>query len=191
MGVLIDNLSSNLLVASPSLECPFFKASLVLVVNHGNEGSFGFALNKPTEISLKHLLSQLQLKSSPMLDPQSQVMLGGPVGQDAVWVLYDGKDFEERFEGTLDISERLKMTASVKMIRAIARGRGPSKYKVLLGYSGWEPGQLEQEFQEGSWFPTELDLPLLFDTHHKKQWKTALNSMGIVSEFSVMDAVHD
>jgi len=166
-----------LLVAAPSLRCPFFNHTLVLLVDHGREGSFGFVLNKPAQVQLASVLSELDLSSE--LAPKVPVMLGGPVSPQTGWVVFERESLSTQLEEILDVDAGVSVTASVKMLEAFAEGHGPDRALLLLGYAGWSPGQLEDEMRDGSWFPMDVDPRLLFDVAPAERWDAALAQLGI------------
>lgn len=164
-------------MAAPSLRCPFFNHTLVLLVDHGREGSFGFVLNKPAQVQLASVLSELDLSSE--LAPKVPVMLGGPVSPQTGWVVFERESLSTQLKEILDVDAGVSLTASVKMLEAFAEGHGPDRALLLLGYAGWGPGQLEDEMREGSWFPMDVDPRLLFDVAPAERWDAALAQLGI------------
>lgn len=164
-------------MAAPSLRCPFFNHTLVLLVDHGREGSFGFVLNKPAQVQLASVLSELDLSSE--LAPKVPVMLGGPVSPQTGWVVFERESLSTQLEEILDVDAGVSVTASVKMLEAFAEGHGPDRALLLLGYAGWSPGQLEDEMRDGSWFPMDVDPRLLFDVAPAERWDAALAQLGI------------
>ena len=164
-------------MAAPSLRCPFFNHTLVLLVDHGREGSFGFVLNKPAQVQLASVLSELDLSSE--LAPKVPVMLGGPVSPQTGWVVFERESLSTQLEEILDVDAGVSVTASVKMLEAFAEGHGPDRALLLLGYAGWGPGQLEDEMRDGSWFPMDVDPRLLFDVAPAERWDAALAQLGI------------
>lgn len=171
-------LAPGLLVAAPSLRCPFFNHTLVLMVDHGDEGSFGFVINRPAEIQITQVFEELGF-SSPTEPPNAKVMLGGPVSPQTGWVVYDALPNDVVVKDEMRISNGLRMSASIDILEALARGDGPPRSLMMLGYAGWSPGQLEAEMREGAWFPLDVDLSLLFDVPLESRWREALASLGI------------
>ena len=173
-------LAPGLLVAAPSLRCPFFNHTLVLMVDHTERGSFGFVVNRPAEVEIGQVFRELGFDGKGTSEPpDARVMLGGPVEPQTGWVLYHtppdaGVVFDE-----LKVTDGLRMSASVEILEALASGEGPEQSLMMLGYSGWSPGQLESEMREGAWFPVDLDLALLFEVPLEERWREALASLGI------------
>ncbi len=183
------DLKNSILVASPTLRCPFFHRTVVLLVDHREEGSLGFVVNKPSESSLEEVLTQVGLEDraetgepgGPLLSP---VMLGGPVSTNTGWVVFDteasGLDFSPTLtESILDLDNGIGVCANLDMLEHIVGGRGPDRFLMMLGYAGWGPGQLDDEIREGSWIPVDLDPRLLFATPVEDRWTSALAKMGI------------
>ena len=173
-------LAPGLLVATPSLVCPFFHHSVVLVVDHDERGSFGFVINKGAGVPLDAVLDDLGLVRT--VDTGAEVMMGGPVSPESGWIVYDRAEAilaQEDPDPAVLIGERLGFTSSMGALEQIARGDGPPRDMVLLGYSGWSPGQLDSEMAEGSWIPADLDLDLLFEVPAGDRWATSLDALGI------------
>lgn len=167
------------LVAAPSLRCPFFNHTVVLLVDHREDGSLGFVVNKPAEVGLGDLFDQIGVDRNGSPPPDGPVMLGGPVAPETGWVVFDPSIGEHPDEGVLHIARRLGVSANREMLEEIARGEGPLSYLMMLGYAGWGPGQLDDEIQEGSWIAVDLDPILVFDTPVEQRWKAALATLGI------------
>jgi len=180
MSAVISELDSELspgfLVASPSLQCPFFHHTVVLMLDHSDEGSFGFVINKPSTIDFPRILEELELEG-PGAAPL--VLQGGPVSPESGWVVYDPRTAPKLPAEQTPVTHELSVTASLEMIQLIAEGDGPTRSVMLLGYSGWGPGQLEEEMKSGSWIPVDADPRLVFDADIETRWETALRAAGI------------
>lgn len=181
-GGTIDDVSAlapGLLVAAPTLRCPFFHHTLVLMVDHGEEGSFGFVVNKPAPIEFAEVVGELGMD----LDASAEVavFLGGPVSPETGWVIFDPTDLEddELPDDAIRLSPRVAVTASLTMLHALATGEVRCPAALSLGYAGWSPGQLEGELREGSWIPVDLDPSLVFDVAIEDRWTRALETLGI------------
>ena len=153
-------LAPGFLVASPGLRCPFFHHTLVLLVEHDDGGSLGFVLNRPSGTPLSELIRHL--------DADSPEDLGG-----------DPDSGDTRAIEQVKLGDRIAVTASRALLESLARGAGPERYAVLLGYAGWGPGQLDDEIREGSWMWAELDPALVFERPPEERWQAALEAMGI------------
>lgn len=175
---MTTKLAPGLLVAAPSLRCPFFHHTVVLLVEHGEDGALGFVINRPTETPVTSLLEGLEMEDvAAALD--REVWVGGPVAPETGWVLFDPTSGDTRGVEALRLSERIAVSASRAFLERLARGEGPDRYAVLLGYAGWGPGQLDDEIREGSWICIDADPALLFDLAHEDRWAAALATLGI------------
>lgn len=168
----------SLLVASPSLHCPFFGNTVVLLVDHDADGTFGFVLNKPSPLGASEILGELQLLPEGACS-DLPVMIGGPVSPETGWVVFDPRDAPEIPGDTMHLTSELAVTASLSMLESIARGDAPRRALLALGYAGWAPGQLEREMREGSWIPVDADAEIVFDAPVEERWEVALRGLGI------------
>ncbi len=176
---MTENLAPGFLVASPSLSCPFFHHTLVLMVEHGAEGSFGFVLNKTAGIAVDAIAEEMKVEPDPARVVDLPVMLGGPVAPNTGWVLFDPTGKPLPSEDTLALGERMAVTASARVLKRFLGGAAPSRAMLLLGYAGWSPGQLEAEMNDGSWIPVDVDPALVFETPLADRWDMAFRTLGI------------
>jgi putative transcriptional regulator len=162
------------------MRCPFFNHTLVLLIDHGDDGSFGFVLNRATELDIKDVFNEVGVSSEAAGTVRAPVMLGGPVSPESGWILYDAEGVPQPSSGqTIAVGQRIACSASIELLERIARGDGPDTCAMMLGYSGWGEGQLESEMKQGSWIPVDLDYGLVFDTPVEQRWEAALASLGI------------
>ncbi|HEY0194587.1 MAG TPA: YqgE/AlgH family protein [Kofleriaceae bacterium] len=171
-----SNLAPGLLLAMPQLADPNFARSVVLMIEHGDHGSFGLVINHPSPIRASELLESLEM--SWRGDDAAVVWAGGPVSPSTGWVLHEPIDLAMPGAGTIEISTDVLLTTSPERLRAIA-SQPPRNVRLLLGYSGWAPGQLATEMARGAWLHTAVDRRLLFDTPPDDIWDTAVRTLGI------------
>lgn len=170
-------ISHHLLVAMPGLLDPIFSKSVVYLAEHSGEGAMGIVINKPCELDLKALLTKLNLRSQKSRGVSEPVYYGGPIQQDRGFVLHEPAS---TWTSTLKINEALALTSSKDILEATAKGVGPEKILVSLGYSGWGPGQLDTELAANSWLTIPLkDNKLLFDTPAEVRFDEAFKILGI------------
>lgn len=172
-------LAPGFLVASPSLDCPFFHHAVVLLVEHNEEGSFGFVVNRTTDVRFRQVLGEVGFEVDAVSPPEAAVMVGGPVSPETGWIVYDPTTGEDGGEESFRISDQVAVSASLGMLEKLAAGEGPSRRMMILGYAGWGSGQLEEEMRDGSWIPVDLDAALVFDTPVEDRWAGALATLGI------------
>lgn len=178
--LVVASLAPGFLVAAPSMRCPFFNHTLVLLIDHGDEGSFGFVLNRVTDLDIGDVFNEVGVSGEAASTVHAPVMLGGPVSPESGWILYDPEGVPQPSSGrTIAVGQRIACSASLELLERIARGDGPDTCAMMLGYSGWGEGQLESEMKLGSWIPVDLDYSLVFDTPVEQRWEAAFATLGI------------
>lgn len=172
------HLTGRILIAMPAMEDPRFAGSVVLVCAHGPEGAMGLIVNKVIDdITLGELFSQLEIEVGDAT-PKLPICYGGPVEMQRGFVLHT-PDYSPGGEEGLEIDARFAMTATRDVLEDIARGTGPDRALLALGYAGWGPGQLEAEIAENGWLTSGATPDLIFGTEMEGKWSAALDAMGI------------
>ncbi len=172
-----ESLEGRLLIAMPGMGDPRFDRTLIYLCAHSEEGAMGLVVNKTAEnLTFDELLSQLKIPLQPNLNT-IRVHYGGPVEMGRGFVLHSS-DFGAQ-DSTLQVSEEVCLTATVDILRAMAKGEGPSQCLLALGYAGWAPGQLEHELQRNGWLYCEPDEALLFGDDDNDKWNLALRKIGV------------
>jgi putative transcriptional regulator len=175
------SLAPGLLLAMPQLMDPNFTRSVVLMIEHGDGGSFGLVVNQPSPIKATELLESLGMDWNG--DPDAVVWSGGPVSPATGWVLHEPYDAlpatSKLGEGsTIHVAPGLALTTSPDALRTIAAAP-PPRIRLLLGYSGWASGQLASEMARGSWLHADADPSLVFDGPPDDMWQRSMKSLGI------------
>ena len=163
----------------PQLADPNFSRAVVLMIEHGEQGSFGLIINQPSPIRATELLESLDM--SWQGDDAAVVWVGGPVGQSTGWVLHEPVVTAPHGQGTIMITSNISLSTSPERLRAIANAP-PPKIRLLLGYSGWGEGQLAAEMSRGAWLHAAATPSLVFDTPPADLWATAMRSLGVNPE---------
>ncbi|MEM0906289.1 MAG: YqgE/AlgH family protein [Pseudomonadota bacterium] len=175
-------LEGQCLIAMPTIGDPRYERAVVFLCAHSADGAMGIILNKPaTHVSFVDLLTQLNVIDDddirlPDAALRVPVHTGGPVETGRGFVLHT-PDFRLK-EATLVTAGDVCLTATVEILRAIARGGGPSHALLALGYSGWAPGQLEQEICDNGWLHCEADHDLIFDADLDVKYDRAVAKLG-------------
>jgi putative transcriptional regulator len=183
-------IAPGFLVAAPQLKDPNFDNTVILMVEHDDdEGSLGLVINRASKISLGTVLQEMKVEVPGAVDLSDHrpVLYGGPVSPELGWIVHTP---EWRSRDTKLIADAVGVTASLEVLKAIARGRGPQSYLFCLGYAGWGPGQLVDEIKTGSWFNVPLGPDLIFEVPLEERWANALSRLGI-DPFSVVPIVGD
>lgn len=173
----ITDLTGKLLIAMPDMGDPRFEKSVVLVCSHSPEGTMGLIVNKcADEVKFAELLEQLKVKTTGEIR-DTPVHFGGPVETGRGFVLHSD-DFDIDESG-MDIPGGYRVTATLGILEALAKGDGPEKSLMALGYAGWGPGQLEGELQDNGWLTSDADSGLVFSADNDGKWVGALKKMGV------------
>ncbi|MCU0700173.1 MAG: YqgE/AlgH family protein [Myxococcaceae bacterium] len=166
-------LAPGFLIAMPQMLDPNFARTVVLMLEHNDEGAMGLVINRTAELTFSDLGRSQKLEIAPgrELDP---IFVGGPVEPYRGFVLHDDESVEERapllpglfLSVTTDALEPLLKSPSIRL-------------RFCLGYAGWGPGQLEKEIEQGSWLFTEArrEVVLLGEPEHV--WSEVIKSMGV------------
>ena len=188
-------LDGQLLIAMPAMGDPRFSRSVIYLCAHSSEGAMGIVINqRAPNISFSELLEQLNIVppedriALPMGLGGMAVHLGGPVETGRGFVLHSADYFKA--ESTLPIDDSVCLTATIDILRDIAKGSGPDKALLALGYAGWAPGQLEEEIQSNGWLNCPADPSLIFDPDVDLKYNRALGSLGVDPIRLVNDSGH-
>lgn len=170
-------LEGQLLIAMPGMGDARFERTVIFICAHSAEGAMGLIVNKPaSDLSFADLLGQLKIE--PRVDVKRiRVHFGGPVEHGRGFVLHSS-DYNVE-ESSLAVSPGFAMTATVDILQDIARGDGPERALLALGYAGWGPGQLESEIQANGWLIAPADADLVFGHADPEKWGAALRSISI------------
>jgi putative transcriptional regulator len=169
-------LDRQMLIAMPGMLDDNFVGSVTLMCQHNDEGAIGITINRLSEYSLREILAQLQIDCGNEEIRGLPVLEGGPVAPDRGFVLHSPC---EGFESSMAVGEDIMVTTSRDVLAAIARGEGPEKFLVALGYAGWGGGQLEGEMRQNAWLTVEADSAIVFDSPLPQRFTRALDRLGI------------
>ena len=173
----MNSLTGTLLVAMPHMLDPRFARSVVYLCAHSEaDGTMGLVINKVLGgLTMGELFAQLDIAPGGPFTSRP-VHFGGPVETGRGFVLHTA---DYRDEGTLLVADNLAVTATLDILRAIGKGKGPRQSLLALGYAGWGPGQLDAEIQANGWLSVAADADLVFDPDLERKWSRALDRLGI------------
>jgi putative transcriptional regulator len=177
-------LDGQMLIASPGMRDERFARTVIYMCAHSSEGAMGIVINQAApHISFRDLLVKLDVipETDKIMLPQKAggvtVLKGGPVETERGFVLHSADFFIEN--STLPIDEGICLTATLDILKAIARGDGPASAILALGYAGWSPGQLESEVQQNGWLHCSADPELIFGMDIDAKYDRAMQKIGI------------
>lgn len=179
----MDNIAINtegqFLVAMPSLDCPVFSRTLVLMLEHSDEGAIGLIINKPLDIETGEILRQL---NPAYWDPthSRHLFYGGPVANEQGFVLHPPGNFT--WKNQILLRPGLAVTTSSDILEWMSEGNDIGEYMIVLGYAGWGPDQLEQELASNAWLTVATDPVELLTIKPEQRLAVAISKLGISYE---------
>lgn len=170
------NLTGHFLIAMPAMADPYFARSVTYVCEHNAEGAMGIVINRPIEMKLDDLFSQINLELDDRHLAEQPVHFGGPVQIERGFVLHQPVG---DWQSTIAVSPDTGLTTSKDILEATAHGGGPQKMLVTLGYAGWSAGQLEQEMAQNAWLSVPASDSIIFDTPSDQKLGAAMGLLGL------------
>jgi putative transcriptional regulator len=183
------NLANHFLIAMPSMQDPVFGGTVVYVCEHNENGVLGVVINKPTDMTMQVLFERIDLKLEAGLESHvdEPIMFGGPVQDDRGFVLHTPGN---HYSSSLTVTKDIAFTTSIDVLEAVAAGEGPPRMLVSIGYSGWSPGQLEDEISRNGWLTVGADPEILFDLPIEDRYTAAMRLLGIDPLMLTSEAGH-
>jgi len=170
------NLTDHFLIAMPNMADPYFSRTLTYICEHNDEGALGVVVNRPIDMTLGALFERLSLTISSEDLGRLSVYFGGPVQTDRGFVLHQPIG---EWQSTLAVQDRVGLTTSKDILESLGQGVGPAKVLVTLGYSGWAPGQLENEIKQNAWLTVAAKDAIIFDLPVEQRLPAAMGLLGI------------
>jgi putative transcriptional regulator len=155
----------------PQLQDPNFAKTVVLLCDYGPGGAFGLVLNRPTDMPASDMV---RLEPPVAAGNALPLWIGGPVEPERGWILL-GDEPPEDFKCLRD---GLYLSTSPSLLRAVLEATPAPRARIIAGYAGWGPGQLDEELAHSSWLMSDVDLDLVFETPADAMWETAIRRMG-------------
>jgi len=170
------SLKGQFLIAMPELADPNFSHTVICMCEHTAQGCIGLVINQVyPSIFAQDIFSELNIEYNPYTKP-IPIHYGGPVHTNEIFVLH-GHPFN--WDACIMISPTLAMSNSRDILKAIADGRGPKSFLIILGCSGWGQSQVELEIKQNVWLSCPVSEDIIFDIHLEKKWEQAVKKMGI------------
>ncbi len=161
----------KVLIAEPFLCDHIFGRSVILLIDHTQDGTMGLVMNKPLPLFLNDVLSEIDCREN------IPIYKGGPLSTDTLFYLHT----LEHIADSLPIANGFYLNGDFAAVKRFIAERNSVKGKIrfFLGYSGWESGQLHQEIQENTWLVDKADMPSLMDERTDSNlWKDTLGKLG-------------
>ena len=174
---ILNNLTGNLLISHPANCENYFSRSVILLVQHTSQGSWGVVVNRRAKtVSMQSVMNTIGIEYSG-LEP---VYIGGPIETSRVHIIHT---LDWISSGTLSITDDIGITGDMSILAAISKGMGPAKFKTGVGLVLWGPGQLEQEQQNmslkagQSWLTIPATVDLCLSESGDKQWQRSIDTV--------------
>jgi len=188
-----NSLENHFVVAMPSIVDPFFGRSIVYIFHHDNDatGTRGLIINKPflapTIANPKGLFMPPSIYKhlQAALDTSTTIFLGGPIDMMSKCTILHSSDYNKN---SAQISDDICLNDSKEALQDIKNNQGPKKFRFILGFAGWGPGQLEEEVKNGDWLLKDGSADFIFDTPDNSKWETAFVELGLDVSQLTMDS---
>lgn len=181
------NLTGHFLIAMPKMADMRFSRTLTYICEHNEQGALGVIVNRPIEMKMAELFSQIGTSLSSSDRAEQPLYFGGPVETERGFVLHQPVG---EWQSTLAVNGGLGLTTSKDILDAIGQGHGPDKLMVALGYAGWGAGQLESELAQNAWLSVVADAEVIFDLPAEERLEAAMHLLGIDFANLAEDAGH-
>jgi putative transcriptional regulator len=180
-----STLAPALLLSMPQLADPNFNRTVVLLCRHAAEGAFGLVVNRPlvtsgpVVVEVRTEADALECHTAESSERELHLWVGGPVEPQRSWILVGhDEDADEERRG-VRIADGLYLSTSPDLLRRMLGPEPPPRTRLIAGYSGWGPGQLEAEFQASAWLVSDVDRDLIFSTPADRMWEASIRRLGV------------
>jgi putative transcriptional regulator len=167
----LHGLAPTLLLSMPQMHDPNFERAVVLLCDHSDQGAFGLVLNRPTTTAAAEAVA---LDPPVARDNGPLLWTGGPVEPQRGWILL-GSDPDD--EDASEVAPGLYLSTSIDLLRRVLE-TPPIRTRVLTGYAGWGPGQLDEEIAASAWLTVDVDPDIIFETPADAMWDRAIRTLG-------------
>jgi len=169
----------------PQLRDPNFRRTVVLLCRHSEEGAFGLVVNRPLVTSGRVIVNlepppeeSREQAETVVTERELQVWVGGPVEPQRSWMLVGNEPGANDGARGMRIADALYLSTSPDLLRRLLEPDPPLRTRLVVGYSGWAPGQLEAELQASAWLMSDVDGDLIFNTPPERMWEAAIRRLG-------------
>jgi putative transcriptional regulator len=175
------SLAPAILLSMPQLRDPNFNRTVVLLCKHNESGALGLVVNRPLVTTGRVVVN---LEPPVTTDHDLEVWVGGPVEPHHSWMLVGSPpgaqaNLSHEADGEMRIAEGLYLSTSPHLLRRLLAPDPPPRARLIVGYSGWGPGQLEAELQASAWLISDVDAELIFETPAGNMWERAIRGLGV------------
>ena len=172
------NLKNHFIIAMPTMSDVLFTRSVVYICEHNRDGAMGIIINKPIiELNVSTILSRLEITASRnCAELEYPVFAGGPIAEEQGFILHTP---QTGFSSSIQISDDVMITTSLDLLKSIGTSQQPKDLLLALGYSSWQPLQLEDEVARNDWLVANADAKIIFEVPYENRWQKAAESLGV------------
>ena len=175
-GKFYNSYKNLLLVATAKQTDKRFKKSVVLMIDHDENGAIGFVINKPFgKFSLLRLINKaedIDIDKRKLFKIKIPIFWGGPLDQNKIFILHSN-DYKDR---TTKKFFNISISKGNEILFEIAQKKGPKESIVIVGLSAWTVGQLDGEVEKGNWTFSEINNDLIFENKNEEKWLEAIKN---------------
>jgi putative transcriptional regulator len=172
----MTSLAPAFLLSMPQLVDANFNRTVVLLCSHSREdGAFGLVVNRPIRTSGRIVVN---LDPPVSVDRELEIWVGGPVEPQRSWMLIGEGAGDDATEGATSVAPGLFLSTAPDLLRRVLAFPAPPRTRLMVGYSGWRAGQLEQELEASAWLISDVDGDLIFNTPPERMWEEAIRRLG-------------
>lgn len=186
---IFNNFSGKILIASPYIKFgEVFHKSVIYVLSHSESGAIGLIVNHlVNRMPFKTILKAMNTNIPDLGENSLPVYLGGPVELEKAFLLHSG-EYEKNL--LFKFKDNLAVSSNSEILSDLASGNGPQKSLFIIGYTIWQPGELEHELENNLWVVSDCDKDLIFSEKNEQKWHTALKRLGIEHSHFAATAGH-
>jgi len=178
-----SSLAPSLLLSMPQLIDPNFSRTVVLLCKHREDGAFGLVVNRPlvttgpVVVEVRAQEESLE-QTTASSDREFEVWICGPVEPQRSWILVGHDEDEDEERRGKRVAPGLYLSTSPELLHRVLGPSPPARTRLIVGYSGWGPGQLEAELEASAWLISDVDRDLIFNTPSDRMWEAAIRRLG-------------
>ena len=166
------SLAPSLLLSMPQMNDPNFERTVVLLCQHSAEGAFGLVVNRPVVTTAKVVAAEHPERSA---EHELEIWIGGPVEPERSWILLHDSAPDGH---AVRVCDGVFLSTSAGVLQQIIDHSADPRTKLIAGYAGWGPGQLDAEIAASAWLTVSIEAELLFDTPADRMWESAIRKLG-------------
>jgi putative transcriptional regulator len=167
-----QSLAPSLLLSMPQMHDPNFARSVVLLCQHTADGAFGLVLNRPITTTARITSRGHESES---IEHELEVWVGGPVEPERSWILLHDRAGDD---DAVEVCSGIFLSTSPAVLQQIIDREADDRTRLVAGYAGWGPGQLDAELAASAWLSMDVHLDIVFDTPAEQMWERAIRRLG-------------